>query len=51
MKLSDLMIGDWVYVEKFGKLVRVESVGYTIFAGYEHFKKLMVPFMALNLLS
>ena len=40
MKLSDLMIGDWVYVEKVGKPVRVESVGYTAFVGYEHFQEI-----------
>ena len=40
MKLSELMIGDWVYVEKFGKPVRVESVGYTVFVGYEHFQEI-----------
>lgn len=40
MKLSELMIGDWVYVEKVGKPVRVESVGYTAFVGYEHFQEI-----------
>ena len=40
MKLSEIMIGDWVYVEKVGKPVRVESVGYTVFAGYEHFQEI-----------
>ena len=40
MKLSELMIGDWVYVEKVGKPVRVESVGYTAFVGYEHFQEM-----------
>lgn len=40
MKLSELMIGDWVYVEKFGKPIRVESVGYTAFVGYEHFQEI-----------
>lgn len=40
MKVSDLMIGDWVYMEKSGKPVRVESVGYTAFVGYEHFQEI-----------
>jgi hypothetical protein len=40
MKLCELMIGDWVYVEKVGKPVRVESVGYTAFVGYEHFQEI-----------
>ena len=40
MKVSDLMIGDWVYMEKVDKPVRVESVGYTVFAGYEHFQEI-----------
>ena len=40
MKLSELMIGDWVYVENVGKPVRVESVGYTAFVGYEHFQEI-----------
>ena len=40
MKLSELMIGDWVYVEKVGKPVRVESVGYTAFIDYEHFQEI-----------
>ncbi len=33
------MTGDWVYVEKAGKPIRVESVGYTVFVGCEHFQE------------
>ena len=48
MKVSDLMIGDWVYMEKSGKPVRVESVGYTVFAGYEHFQEIDGSLYGIN---
>ena len=39
MKLNEIMVGDWVYVENVHKPVRVTSVGYTVFANYEHFQE------------